>query len=85
MPMHMDAAAMSQAAREAKTLRRTKPSVGFFAASSGVSSPVSNSKPALAGESSTKRRLRKNITTSTAAGTQKHHCQGKKLSTSGEK
>jgi hypothetical protein len=44
--MHIDEKAMSQAAREANTLRSTKPSVAFCAASSLVSSAVWKSKPA---------------------------------------
>src|SRR5436309_15309137 len=83
--MHIDENAISQAAREANTLRRTKPSVGFCAASSCVSSAVLKSKPASAGELATNARLAKNITNKIAAGIQKQYFQSRNVNMNGEK
>src|SRR6476659_8225399 len=84
MPMHIEENAISHADGEANTFLSTKPSVVFCAASSAVSSAVWNSKPALAGESSTNFQLKKNIAARIAAGIQKHHCQGRNLMMNGE-
>src|SRR3954471_5372711 len=83
--MHIEENAINHAEGDANTLRSTKPRVGFCSASSFVSSPVWNSKPALAGESSTNLRLRKNITARIPAGIQKQYCQGRNFRMNGEK
>ncbi len=77
MPMHIDENAISHAAGEANTLRSTKPSVAFCAASSLLSSAVWYSKPASAGAFSTYFLFMKNMKTRIADGIQKQYCHGR--------